>query len=73
MYACCRKCENSVQIGNGLLGKPVYECKKLRVFIDANALVKCLAFTKKPIVLIEKEVPMAEEYLVREYLKERIP
>lgn len=73
MYGSCRKCVNAVQIGNGLLGKPVYECKKLRVFIEIDVLMKCPAFTKKPIVLSIKEVPMAEEYLIREYIRERIP
>lgn len=69
----CKKCENAVLIGHEQLGKPVYECKKLKVFVEMDVVIKCPAFERKPIVLLEKEIPMAEEYLVRAYLEERIP
>ena len=72
MLVKCNRCDNGVLIGKRF-EKPLYECKKLHIYVENGEMLKCPAFERKPIVLPKKEAPMADEYLIEEYEKERIP
>ena len=72
MLVKCKRCMNGVLIEERL-GKSLYECKKLHIYVENGEMLKCPAFKKRPIALPKKEAPVADEYIMREYERERIP
>lgn len=72
MLVKCKRCINGVLIGIRL-GESLYECKRLHIYVENGEMLKCPAFERRPIVLPNKEAQMANEYIIEEYEKERIP
>jgi len=68
----CKRCEHSVRIRENM-DYLLYECKKLRIFVENGEMEKCPAFSRKPVTLPKEEVLEINEYLEEEYQKERIP
>ena len=73
MRSNCDKCVHSDFIDNGLLIESYYYCKRLNIFVAVNGQVRCPVFRKKPMVFPKKELLVADDYIVKEYEKLRVP